>query len=74
MNFNTVGRKREEISKSKIIAEDVIVIFLIVLLTKLLALGGPPRSLMDLWEPILSACLTALYSYARLRGIEAAPE
>jgi len=52
----------------------VIVVFLIVLLTKLIALGGPPEALTDLWEPVLSACLTALYSYARLRGIEAAPE
>ena len=74
MRCNTVGlnpgTNSKEVNKFQLVLEDCIITFLVVLIPKLIALGGPPKSLVDLWEPLLSSMLMALYSYMRLRGME----
>ena len=53
-----------------LILEDMIVTFLVTLIPKLILLGRPPVSIVEIYVPLLSALLMALYSYMRARGIE----
>lgn len=57
-------------SRINIVLEDALLVFLVTLIPKLLSLGGPPTSLGQLWEPMLSSILAALYSYMRSQGKE----
>ena len=52
------------------ILELTMVTFFMTLIPKFLALGRPPITLAECWEPVLTALLMALYSYARARNIE----
>lgn len=56
----------------KLILEDVIVTFLVTLIPELIVLGRPPVSFGEVYVPILSSVLMAIYSYMRMRGIERA--
>lgn len=58
----------------KLILEDMIVTFLITLIPELILLGRPPQSILEIWVPLLSAVLMAIYSYMRMRGIERAKQ
>mgnify|MGYP000450984732 CR=1 FL=1 len=73
--YNCEPKTVEEERKSKIlsIVETVVVVFLATLIPKLIALGGPPTSINDVWEPLLSSALMGLYAYMRLRGIKMPP-
>jgi len=55
-----------------LIAEDVIITFLITFIPELIRLGRPPVSIEEIWLPILASVLMAVYSYMRMRGIERA--
>lgn len=62
----------ETISKYDAMAavfEVTLVTFFITLLPKLIALGRPPVTLVECWEPLLSSALMALYTYSRARGL-----
>lgn len=52
------------------ILEAVIVTFIITLIPSLIDLGRPPTCIEEVWVPILSSLLMAIYTYARLRGID----
>lgn len=69
MKANTVSLKNNPIKKINIVLEDAIVTFFITLLPKLIELGRPPANINEIWTPLLSSILMALYSYMRLRGI-----
>jgi len=64
--------KNESITKMDqwaAVFEATLVTFFIALLPDLIVLGGPPASIADIWKPICSAMLMALYTYSRARGI-----
>jgi len=52
------------------VLETVVVTFLITLIPSLIDLGRPPTSIVEVWVPILSSVLMAIYTYMRMRGIE----
>lgn len=54
----------------KLILEDVLVTFLVTLIPELIVLGRSPMSFGEVYVPILSSFLMAVYSYMRMRGIE----
>lgn len=70
MKANTVSLKNSPVKKINVVLEDAVVTFFITLLPKLIELGRPPTSINEIWTPLLSSLLMALYSYTRLRGIK----
>ena len=71
------SRVREEteywkifIGKAGVVAESVVVTFLITFISELLVLGSRPTTLDECWLPMLTATLMGLYSYVRVRGID----
>lgn len=60
--------------KIALILEDMIVTFLVTLIPELILLGRPPESIIEIWVPLLSSVLMAIYSYMRMRGIERAKQ
>jgi len=56
--------------KVLIILEILIVTFLAGFIPHMIALGRPPTSIEEIWVPICSALLLALYAYARVRNID----
>ncbi|MBA7493303.1 hypothetical protein ES702_03861 [subsurface metagenome] len=52
------------------ILEAVVVTFLLTFIPKMLVLGRPPISIEEIWEPLLTSVLMALYTYMRMRGIK----
>lgn len=51
------------------ILEVLLVTFLISIIPELIALGRPP-TLIEIYVPILSAILMAIYAYIRVRNID----
>ena len=64
------GAGRKTLIKALLVLEIVTVTFFIGLIPDLIALGRPPTSLTEIWQPVMSALLIALYAYARVRNIE----
>lgn len=60
--------------KVSLIAEEVVVTFLIVFIPELLILGRPPKSVTEIWVSLLASLLRALYCYMRIRGIQRAKQ
>jgi len=52
------------------IFEIVLVTFLCTLIPALIAIGRLPKSIDEVYVPIMSSILVALYSYMRVRDIE----
>lgn len=52
------------------VLEVVVVMFFVALIPKMLVLDPQNMRWYDLWEPMLSAVLAALYTYVRARGIK----
>jgi len=65
------GATRSPSSLEKLagVLENVIVTFIITLLPELIKLGRPP-TFEEIYTPILSALLMAMYSYIRLRNLK----
>ena len=61
---NPGGKK---VNKINVLLETVLITFLASLLPQLT--GGVPQSLVDIWNPMISALIMSLYSYMRMRGI-----
>jgi len=66
----SASKTQKNIIRALLVLEIVAVTFLMGLIPDLIALGRPPTSLTEIWQPIMSALLIALYAYARVRNIE----
>ena len=66
----SASKTQKLLVKALLVLEIVLVTFLMGLIPDLIALGRPPTSLAEIWQPVMSALLIALYAYARVRTIE----
>ena len=57
-------------AKWSAIFEATLMMFLVALIPKLIILDPSDIHVIDLWEPILSAAMAAIYTYIRARGIK----
>lgn len=59
-----------KIDKLLAILEVILVTFIATLIPYLIELGRPPTCIEEVWVPVLSSILAAIYTYMRIRDIE----